>query len=85
MDINAHRDLEMDDEPSGINPLIILAPIACCGIPILLLSGALGGMWAWLADGGAATIALAALLAGIVFYVFRRLSRPRADKIERVD
>ncbi len=75
----------MDDEPGRINPLIILAPIACCAIPILLLSGALGGLWAWLADGGAATIALAALLTGGAFFAWRRLSRPRADKIERVD
>ena len=73
----------MDDGPGRISPLIILPHIACCGLLILLLTGALGGVWAWLADGGATTIILAALLAGLAVFAFRRLSRPRADKIER--
>ena len=69
----------MDREPRGIGALIILAPIACCGLLFLVSAGALGGLWAWLADGGAITIILAALLAGSVVFAWRRFARPRSD------
>ena len=69
----------MEREPRGFGLLLIIPMIACCGLPILIVSGALGGLWAWLADGGAITIILAALLAGSVVFAWRRFARPRSD------
>ncbi len=70
----------MDNQPRRIGAILLpLGMVACCGIPLLLttgvLGGVLGGVGAWLADGGIPII-IGAVIAGIGFvYLWRRLGR----------
>ena len=64
----------MDKQPKGIGAILLpLGMVACCGIPLLLATGVLSGVGAWLADGGIPII-IGTVIAGIGFvYVWRRL------------
>ena len=66
----------MDNQPRRIGAILLpLGMVACCGIPLLLATGVLGGVGAWLADGGIPII-IGAVIAGIGFvYLWRRLGR----------
>lgn len=58
----------MDNEPrGGAGPALILAHVVCCGGLVLVATGALGGLGAWILDSGlvwlgAGGIAIAVLL-----------------------
>lgn len=64
----------MEDQPKGISSIwLIIAPVACCGLPLLLATGALSGAGAWLLDGGI-SIVVGAIIAAVGFvYAWKRL------------
>ncbi len=64
----------MDKEPRGIGAILLpLGMVACCGIPILLTTGVLSGVGAWLADGGIPII-IGTVIAAVGFlYIWRRI------------
>ncbi len=75
----------MGKEPGGGSG-IILAAVGmglCCALPVLLVSGSLGGVAAWLFDGGLIWLIAAALalLAGGLVLRYRR----GADRAKRSD
>ncbi len=66
----------MDDEPKrraivGVG----LAHVVCCGGIILVATGALSGVGAWLLDGGLAWVGLAAIVAAAGYFLWRRRER----------
>ncbi len=69
----------MDEQPGGGRFKLIagVGMVLCCALPLLLVSGGLGAMMAWLLDGGLLWIALAALAAAAARLLWRRLSQPR--------
>ena len=70
---------KMDNEPTGISAILLpLGMVACCGIPLLIFSGVLSGVGAWLADGGVAIIIGTALLAVGFVYLWRRLGKSQS-------
>ena len=62
----------MNEKPKGPNVLFILAPIACCGIPLLFVSGLASGIGAWLLDYGAEISAGFVILAVAGVYIWRQ-------------
>ena len=57
----------------------IVAMIACCGLPLLIISLSGTGLIAWLTDNAFSGIALI-LIAGAVYLYYRgRKKRPRVD------
>ncbi len=63
----------MDDEPKGRAMVGVgLAHVVCCGGIILVATGALSGVGAWLLDGGLAWVGLAAVLAAAGLMLWRR-------------
>ncbi len=75
----------MDKKPGGRFG-ILLAAVGmglCCAVPVLLVSGSLGGVAAWLFDGGLIWLIAAALalVAGGVLLRYRR-GRDRAGRAD---
>ncbi len=72
----------MGKEPGGGSG-IILAAVGmglCCAVPVLLVSGSLGGVAAWLFDGGLIWLiaaALALVAAGMLLRYRRSVDRAR--------
>ena len=62
----------MNEKPKGPNVWLILAPIACCGIPLLFASGLASGVGAWLLDYGVGISAGFVILAVAGVYIWRR-------------
>jgi hypothetical protein len=68
----------MEKKPDGGGPFVILAAagmVLCCALPLLLLSGGLGAVTAWLFDGSGILLLFAgalALAAGGLFLRHRR-------------
>ena len=69
----------MENEPKkrsgGTFVGLALAPVVCCGGIILLTTGALGGVGAWLFDGGLTWLALA-LVVGVGGAILWRRQKP---------
>ena len=85
----------MEKKPEG-GGLVVVAVAAgmvvCCAVPVLLLSGGLGAVMAWLFDGSGIYLLLAgalALAAGGLFLAHRRGAgtnpedRPRTNSADR--
>ncbi len=68
----------MERKPEGGGPVVIVAAVGmvlCCALPLLLLSGGLGAVTAWLFDGSGIWLLFAgalALAAGGLFLRHRR-------------
>ena len=63
----------MDNEPKRGGPTgLILAHAVCCGGLVLVATGALSGMGAWLLDGGLTWLVSAAVLAAVGLFLWRR-------------
>lgn len=68
----------MERKPDGGGPVVIVAAVGmvlCCALPLLLLSGGLGAVTAWLFDGSGILLLFAgalALAAGGLFLKHRR-------------
>lgn len=60
----------MNDQPSGTMMGLIAAKIACCGLLVLVVSGAFAGLGGWLSGAGLAWLGLAgvAALAGAAYW-----------------
>ncbi len=50
--------------------------VLCCGLPLVLASGALAGAGTWLLDGGWLAIAAAAIAAAVAIVLWRRRGAP---------
>ncbi|MEE8276105.1 MAG: hypothetical protein V3R75_03010 [Alphaproteobacteria bacterium] len=71
----------MDKRPGGRRFTLIagVGMALCCGLPLLLVSGGLGAMMAWLLEGGLVWLALALILAAAVArLLWRRRPQQRA-------
>lgn len=63
----------MDNEPKRRGPTaMILVHAVCCGGLVLVATGALSGMGAWLLDGGLTWLLAAAVLAAAGLFLWRR-------------
>lgn len=63
----------MDNEPKRGGPTtLILAHAVCCGGLVLVATGALSGMGAWLLEGGLTWLLAAAVLAAAGLFLWRR-------------
>ena len=63
----------MEREPGGRGMVgLLLAHVACCGGLVLVATGALSGVGAWLLDGGLRWLVVAALLAAAGLVLWRR-------------
>ncbi len=74
----------MDKEPGGGSGPILaaVAMVACCALPLLLVSGGFGAALAWLFDEGVVwLVAALALVAGGLILRYRR----GADRAKRSD
>lgn len=70
----------MDNEPKRGGPTaLILAHAVCCGGLVLVATGALSGMGAWLLDGGLTWLVLAAVLGAAGLFLWRRRRTGGAD------
>ncbi len=60
----------MNEKPSGTMMGLIAAKIACCGLLVLAVSGAFGGLGGWLTGAGLPWLGLAgvAALAGAAYW-----------------
>ena len=66
----------MDDQKNGRGGAVLgLAAIACCGVPLLIVTGALGGVGAWLLNNGVLVIVGAVLAAAAFVYAWKRWGR----------
>ncbi len=65
----------MDNGPKRDGfPGLILAHVVCCGGIVLVATGALSGVGAWLLDGGLTWLLLAAVLGVVGGFLLRRLA-----------
>ena len=74
----------MDKEPGGgFGPILgVIGMVACCALPLLLVSGGFGAALAWLFDEGVVWwVAALALVAGGLVLRYRR----GADRAKRSD
>ena len=63
----------MDNEPKrGGATGLILVHAVCCGGLVLVATGALSGMGAWLLDGGLTGLVSATVLAAVGLFLWRR-------------
>ncbi len=63
----------MDNEPKRGGPTaLILAHAVCCGGIVLVATGALSGMGAWLLEGGLTWLLAAAVLTAASLFLWRR-------------
>ncbi len=63
----------MEREPGGRGMVgLLLAHVACCGGLVLVATGALSGVGAWLLEGGLTWLVVAALLAAAGLVLWRR-------------
>ena len=72
----------MEKKPAGGGPVVIVAAVGmvlCCALPLLLLSGGLGAVTAWLFDGSGNLLLFAGALALAAGGLFLRRRRG-ADK-----
>ncbi len=67
-----------EDRPRGGLGALILAKVVCCGGLVLVASGAFGGVGVWSLDGGLVWLALAAALAAVGLFSWRRRKSRRA-------
>ena len=66
----------MNDEPKGFSTVGVgLAHVVCCGGIMLVVTGALSGVGAWLLDGGLAWLAVAAGAGAAGYFLWRRRQR----------
>ncbi len=73
----------MDDEPKGRAIVGVgLAHVVCCGGIILVATGALSGVGAWLLDGGLAWVGLAVIVAAAGYFLWRRQRTACAEPLE---
>ena len=67
----------MDGEPNkGGFPVLFVAHVVCCGAIILIATGALSGVSAWLLEGGLSWVLLAGALGVLGGFLLRRWARP---------
>ncbi len=67
----------MNDEPKGrVAAGVLAAHVVCCGGIILVVTGALSGVGAWLLDGGLAWIGLVAIVAAAGYFLRPPRERP---------
>ena len=79
------NDHNKDKGPgAGLALIAIPAMIVCCLGLTLLAGGALGGFLAWLSDGGAVTIGLAAIAGALGIY-FYKTKGARRNKDQTAD
>ena len=70
--------MERDKEPGGGGPIIAgVAMVACCALPMLLVSGGVGAIAGWFAGGGWIWPVLAAVAVG-AGVLYRRRGPQRA-------
>ena len=72
----------MEKKPNGEGPVVIVAAagmVLCCALPVLLLSGGLGAVTAWLFSGNGILLLFAGALALVAGGLFLR-HRRGADK-----
>ena len=75
----------MSDEPKGFPTVGVgLAHVVCCGGIMLVVTGALSGVGAWLLDGGLAWVGLAAVVAAAGYFLWRRQRTACAAPLEPV-
>ncbi len=69
------QEIKMNHEPKGGRfPALILAHLVCCGGLVLVATGALSGLGAWLLEGGLTWLLLAAVLGVAGGFLLRRLA-----------
>ncbi len=72
----------MDNEPKRGGPtVLILAHAVCCGGLVLVATGALSGMGAWLLEGGLTWLLAAAVLAAASLFLWRRRTGGAAGNV----
>ncbi len=80
----------MDKQPGGGRFTLIagVGMALCCGLPLLLVSGGLGAMMAWLLEGGLIWLALALIVAAAARLLSRqllqqRVAQRRSEEVKR--
>ena len=80
----------LDKQPGGGRFTLIagVGMVLCCGLPLLLVSGGLGAMMAWLLEGGLIWLALALIVAAAARLLSRqllqqRVAQRRSEEVKR--